>query len=706
MPLDEANTAAPPFDREAVAAHVTLLHELASGCSGCLVFTAIWEGKKSRPQRFRVGDVDTMIDAIMDYDGVAGVNIYAPYATMRADLAVCRKGSERDVCYSLAAIEDVDNDKQGRATIPLEASYVVESSPGNFQRVHVFDRPLAANEAKPVLTALNAATGGDAGEKDISHVWRVPGTLNWPTAAKLARGRSSIPAPVTVAKALNGVRANPAEILALAPVAAPKKAKRARKAQPPPDTEHLASALKAVPGADDRGTWVRIGAALHTAGEREAWDEWSKTSAKYDPADQERVWRSFDADREEKVTLGTVYGAARDAGWTPPEGAFVRSDNGAILRGHPANIALAIAKLGVTLRRNVFTNQTEIEGLPDFGPLLDDAGAVRIWLTIHAKFGFLPLKELFEDVLINEAHRGRYHPVRAYLDGLKWDGKPRLATWLADYLGAVPSEYVAEIGKCFLISMVVRIRRPGCKVDYVLVLEGQQGQLKSAVCEALAGEWFSDSLPDVRDHKDVAQHLRGKWLIEVSELSAMTKAETNTLKAFITRTSERYRPSYGRREVTEPRECVFIGTINQGQYLRDATGGRRFWPVLALNIRLEALKVDRDQLFAEAVECLQKGDNWWPDPRFEAQHIKDEQAARFIEDPWSEPIEAYLARLKVKRATVTDVARDALQLEWARTDTRTTLRIVEILTRSGWAQRRTGKARWYEPKDKQEDETP
>jgi hypothetical protein len=170
-----------------------------------------------------------------------------------------------------------------------------------------------------------------------------------------------------------------------------------------------------------------------------------------------------------------------------------------------------------------------------------------------------------------------FHRLRGWLGSLKWDRRPRLGNWLTYYLDAEESSYHAAIGKMFLIAMVARIFEPGCKADYVLILQGPQGELKSAACRVLGGEWFSDSMPDIRS-KDANQHVRGLWLIELPELSALHKADIEEWKAFITRDTERYRQPYGRRETIEPRQCLFIGTTNKDEYLQDETGNRRFCP--------------------------------------------------------------------------------------------------------------------------------
>ena len=196
---------------------------------------------------------------------------------------------------------------------------------------------------------------------------------------------------------------------------------------------------------------------------------------------------------------------------------------------------------------------------------------------------------IVRDAINARASENAYHPVRDYLDRLQWDGhRASMSGWPPGSAPSIPTTRLRS-ARMFLIAMVARIFEPGCKADYMLVLEGPQGTLKSSACAVLGGEWFSDALPDIGSGKDVQQHLRGKWLIEVGEMHAMGRAETTLLNRSSRRQVERYRPSYGHYEVIEPRQCLFIGTTNRETYLRDESGGRRFWPVKTGTIDLEGL---------------------------------------------------------------------------------------------------------------------
>jgi predicted P-loop ATPase len=301
--------------------------------------------------------------------------------------------------------------------------------------------------------------------------------------------------------------------------------------------------------------------------------------------------------------------------------------------------------------------------------------------------------ETVNDAIAHRAEECAYHPIADYLNALQWDGQKRLDVWLVTRLGSKFTPYTQAVGRMFLLSMVARIFSPGCKADHMLILEGAQGTLKSTACSILAGEWFSDNLPDVAG-KDASLHLRGKWLVEVSEMHVFTKAEAAQLKAFITRTHERYRAPYNRLEVNEPRQSVFIGTTNRESYLRDETGGRRFWPVKVRTIDLEGLADDRDQLFAEAVQQYLEGTQWWPNKDFERKYIEPEQEVRYEPDAWEEPIRRYLST--VSETTVGDVARCALSIEARSLGKAEQIRIAAAMEVIGWrrGKRQMGRRPW------------
>lgn len=185
------------------------------------------------------------------------------------------------------------------------------------------------------------------------------------------------------------------------------------------------------------------------------------------------------------------------------------------------------------------------------------------------------------DALVSVSQQRSYHPIESYLKSLpEWDGVPRMETLFIDYLGAEDNEYVREVTKRWLLAAVSRIFRPGCKFDYIPVLSGPGGIGKSTLVNKLGGDWFSDSLSfeDMKD-KTGAEKIQRTWINEISELKGMRKMEVESVKSFLSRTEDLYRPAYGRRTVQRRRSCVFIGTTNAEDYLKDMTGNRRFWPV-------------------------------------------------------------------------------------------------------------------------------
>lgn len=245
------------------------------------------------------------------------------------------------------------------------------------------------------------------------------------------------------------------------------------------------------------------------------------------------------------------------------------------------------------------------------------------------------------------ANENRIHPIREYLSALKWDGQSRLDKWVKFCMGGsaavTDDRYLSIAGSKFLIGSVARIFEPGCKMDNMLVFEGGQGKGKSTAVRILGSEWFSDSHLDLQS-KDCYMALNGVWFYEVAEMDAFSRAEATRVKAFITSPVDNYREPYQRREITRPRQVVFIGSTNQNEYLKDVTGNRRYWPVrIDGDINLPLLREWRDQLFAEAVHLYNEGAKWHVTGEEEITLFIPEQDFRCIDDPWVSIIGNWIA---------------------------------------------------------------
>jgi hypothetical protein len=344
------------------------------------------------------------------------------------------------------------------------------------------------------------------------------------------------------------------------------------------------------------------------------------------------------------------------------------------LKNCEANIELVLRNApewrGV-LRHNEVKREIECAGGPVGGRNLDVLEVeAAIWFqrSDYGRLGLMPKPPMVRDCLKAAAFANGYDPLRDYLEGLTWDGVSRIDDWLTTYLGAGDdARYLRAVGSKWLISAVARAMRPGEKVDTVLILEGLQGLGKSSAFRSLGVNWFSDTAIDI-GNKDSWSLASQFWILEFAEVKDVRRADTDTLKAFLSRNEDTYRPPYGRVNIKVPRRCVFVGTTNAAEYLKhDPTGYRRFWPVKCERVDLAALRRDVAQLWAEAMMRFNKGEKWW------LTDDEAELARAVVEARAEDPLEArkeialkwLLQMPPEKRPTevhMLDVLRDAYQI--------------------------------------------
>lgn len=352
------------------------------------------------------------------------------------------------------------------------------------------------------------------------------------------------------------------------------------------------------------------------------------------------------------------------------------------------------------IRWNTFAERIEVNE-PPWDPEVSAPGldGVYAWTDVddfraqawirrryHLTFAGTDIAKAVETV----ARSAAFHPVQEWLRTLTWDGTKRLDTWLVAFMGVTDSKYAREVARKFLIAAVARAMDPGCQVDSMLILEGDQGTRKSSALRTLAGEeWFLETQIDIRDPNAVSV-FRKRWIVEFAELAALRGADVERVKQMITTRVDTYRPPYGRHFLDYPRQCVLVGSTNEEQYLKDSTGARRFWPVWVERIDLEGLTAARDQLWAEAVRAYDAGEPWHFVDDEVLRQAEAEQAARFSVDPWEDPVRTYLERPGRSETGVTtaDLLGTALGIEAGRRTRADEMRVGSVLRRLGWARRR------------------
>lgn len=295
------------------------------------------------------------------------------------------------------------------------------------------------------------------------------------------------------------------------------------------------------------------------------------------------------------------------------------------------------------------------------------------------------------------------HPVRAYLASLRWDGVDRVNVLLSRYFGVEPSDLAGRVGTAWLISLVARVAPPksgcnasggpGCKVDTMLVLTGKQGRYKSSTLAAMMPDprWFSDSKLLIHQTPNIYESMRGNWLYEIAEFDSFRRAEAGEIKAFISSAVDRYRRSFGRMVVTQPRQNVPVATLNPREFLDDPTGARRFWPFeVEYPCRPELMAAERDQLWAQAYELYLAGDQWWFGDELAAELAANADQYSIV-DTWQPRIADYLegrypdaiARRK-NEVTVNDILENAVMMPVREQNSAESKRVRDVLQRLGW----------------------
>jgi len=458
------------------------------------------------------------------------------------------------------------------------------------------------------------------------------------------------------------------------------------------EATRLRRALSVIDAAIDGATWFSYGAALHDLkwvvnGRDEGfeiWNDWSATSSG-DPriageggykgrADLEKRWVGFDREYNGvRCTVATIFKAAFDLGWQgepEPEkvngnhalGIFPDNFNQARQAGSPAgggiiwpdrdqwgkpkstcrNARAAIRHMGLTCEHDTFHDKLIIGGQPiqEWAGELTDSTIHMLRVTIERRYNIDPGTGNTLDAAVQECLQGGFDPMADYLDGLTWDGVPRLRSWLQTYMGAADTALHQAVGGLMLVAAVRRVRSPGCKFDQILVLIGEEGKNKSLALETLAGAGnFSDQTILTLDDKGQQEALSGVWIYEIADLAGMSKADTEKVKAFASRRVDRARPAYARTRVDKPRRNILCATTNHSTFLKSQTGNRRFWPVEVGRIDLKALERDRDQLWAEASAVEARGvslmlpEALWGD-------AGEAQRERLDHDPWEDILSA------------------------------------------------------------------
>ena len=342
--------------------------------------------------------------------------------------------------------------------------------------------------------------------------------------------------------------------------------------------------------------------------------------------------------------------------------------------------------------QEVFINHLPWRNCKDFlnGSSWEDSDTLFLMRYAAERYNLIFTERSIEQAVQMLARENEFCPFLKYLSTVehKWDGIPRICRAFHVYLGSDLNAYTAEVSAIFFRALIARAFFPGCKFDYVIVLQGPQGIGKSTFLHTIADPWFTDGIRKF-EGKEAIEALHGAVIGEISELQGFSKAENEEIKAFITRREDRARPAYGRRVKCYPRRTILVGTTNSDDYLRDATGNRRFLPIECHgSINIEALKKDKDQLFAEVMHEFRRSPELFQKLFLQnsesIQILKTVQERSTIIDPWEPVIKTWLDDNNINRVATRAIIEECLKISIERTNQKISKRVADVMKRMNW----------------------
>jgi energy-coupling factor transporter ATP-binding protein EcfA2 len=609
---------------------------------------AIDQSRRVIARTFAATEADEMHSWIDARQGEA--NLYFHVNEMRAGFAN-KKAKKNDVSSALFGHVDIDDhDGEARLLNFSPAPTVILFSGGGYHGYWKLKEPsddLVRVEA--INMAAAKAVGGDNCH-NVDRIMRLPGTVNIPNAKKRASGRKHelarvIKADWSLSYSLDDFPrgegpepAGPKGVVVQAGRIVPVSLEML------PLSVSPATRMLIELGDDPDRPRDRPGARFRSRSEvvfrvacdlaRESCPEEMIAGVLTNPA--------FGIARSVLEKTKAIHYALRQA----------RSASAAVSNGWPdtypgglpkasmRNTVLALQRLEFTFSHDLFRHRKVINGAmldEHAGEISDDACALLRKFVIDA-FGFDPKAENVRDAVTQLCLEHTFHPIRQMLDALTWDSIERIDNWLVSYMGAEDTPLNRAIGRIMLIAAVRRVREPGVKFDTIVILEGKQGTGKSTALRILAGPGnHSDNELLTLDTKAQMEAMEGVWIYELSEMSGLNKSEVERMKAFASRDVDRARMSYGRFSEARGRQTIFVGTTNEHKYLKDRTGNRRFLPVKTTEIDLEAVRRDRDQLWAEASKLEAEGESIVLPQELWAVAAAEQQE-RLEDDPWLEKL--------------------------------------------------------------------